>query len=129
VPAVNRQEVVVVQATVRMVMNSGELDRTLRMFQSIAERTRVESGCATCSVYRDIEDKRVIVFEELWRSEEELRRHLASEEYRNVLILMEMSSEPPMVRFDTITQSTGMETIESARAPRRTENSPDNLPV
>jgi quinol monooxygenase YgiN len=111
--------VVVVQATVRMVMDRGALDEALRILQSIVERTRVEPGCVDCSIHRDTEDDRVIVFEQVWTGEQEMRRLLASDEYRTVLLLMEMCTEKPTVRFDTIAGSTGMETIESARGTKK----------
>jgi len=54
--------------------------------------------------------------EEIWRSEEDLKHHLRSEEYRNVLMVMEMALKHPEVRFNTISTSTGIETIEKARS-------------
>jgi len=108
-----------VQAIVRMVMPAEKVDEALQILHSIAERTRVEAGCFDCWVYRDIEDEKVIIFEQVWRSEKEMLRHLGSEEYRNVLLVMEMCSEQPVVRFDTITGSTGVETIEAARSAKK----------
>ena len=105
-----------VQATVRMVMPAQKVDEALQILHSIAERTRVEAGCFDCCVHRDAENERVIVFEQAWRTEDAMLRHLGSEEYRNVLLVMEMCSEQPVVRFDTITGSTGVETIEAARS-------------
>jgi quinol monooxygenase YgiN len=52
----------------------------------------------------------------MWRSEEELERHLRSDDYQKVLLVMEMSLKQPEIRFDTISSSTGFETIEKARS-------------
>jgi hypothetical protein len=41
--------------------------------------------------------------------------HLRSDEYRNLLLILEMALEQPEIRFDTISGSTGIETIEKAR--------------
>jgi quinol monooxygenase YgiN len=108
-----------VQATVKMVMAAGKEDEALRILHSIAQRTRVKVGCAGCYVHRDTEDGRVIVLEEVWKGEKEMLRHLGSEEYRNVLLVMEMSSQEPVIRFDTISSSTGVETIELARSTKK----------
>jgi quinol monooxygenase YgiN len=59
------------------------------------------------------------MFEEMWRSEGDLERHLRSETYRNVLLVMEMALKHPEVRFNTVTTSTGIETIEKARISTR----------
>ena len=53
--------------------------------------------------------------EELWSSEEDILHHLQSEAYRRVLLVVEMAEEPPGIRFDTISCSSGIETIEKAR--------------
>jgi hypothetical protein len=55
------------------------------------------------------------MFEELWRNEEELEQHLRSEEYRKVLLLMEMALQPPEVRFNRVSSWSGIEIIEKAR--------------
>jgi quinol monooxygenase YgiN len=106
----------VVQATVKMVMPADRIDEAVQILHSIAERTRVEAGCFDCCVHRDTGDECVLVFEQTWNTEDAMLRHLASEEYRNVLLVMDMCSEQPMVRFDTITGSTGLETVEAARS-------------
>jgi quinol monooxygenase YgiN len=87
----------------------------LEILSSVAERSRFESGCIACRVYQDVEAEPVIVLEQLWESREDLDRHLRSDEFRKVLLVVEMSLEPPEIRFDEISGSTGVETIEKAR--------------
>jgi hypothetical protein len=58
-------------------------------------------GCTWCS--------------EVWRAEEDLDLHIRSDEYRNLLMVLEMALEQPEIRFDTISSSTGIETIEKIR--------------
>jgi hypothetical protein len=53
--------------------------------------------------------------EQLWSNEEDLERYLRSDEYRQVLLVLEMAMKQPEIRFDTISSSTGIETIEKAR--------------
>jgi quinol monooxygenase YgiN len=117
--AASDREALLVRGTVKMVMIPGKEDEALRILHSIAQRTRVETGCVDCSVHRDTEDERVIIFGQVWKGEKEMLRHLGSEEYRNVLLVMEMCSEEPVIRFDTISRSTGVETIELARSTKK----------
>jgi hypothetical protein len=56
------------------------------------------------------------MIEELWRTQEELERHLRSAEYRNVLLVVEMAHKEPEIRFSAFSHSTGIETIEMARS-------------
>jgi quinol monooxygenase YgiN len=61
------------------------------------------------------EEDNVLLFEQLWSNEAELERHLRSDDYRQVLLVLEMAMKQPEIRFDTILSSTGIETIEKAR--------------
>jgi len=55
------------------------------------------------------------MFEEVWRTKEDLEVHIRSDEYLNLLLVLEMALKQPEIRFDTISSSTGIETIEKAR--------------
>jgi quinol monooxygenase YgiN len=112
-----------IQATLRMDFAPSKIDEARKILGSIVERTRVIAGCISCSVFQDVDNKHLIVFEEKWRSDEDLQRHLRSEEYQKVLLVMEMAIIPPDIRFDTITGSSGVETIEEARSPKGSEAS------
>ena len=105
-----------IHSTVRIVTNRDNQDEAFAILRSMAERTRVESGCIACRVYRDAQEDRSLMFEEIWKNEEDLNRHIRSEDYRNVLLVVEMAVEKPEIRFETVSHVTGMETIEKARA-------------
>ena len=85
------------------------------VFRSIAEKSRKDPGCLSYSAYRDVEDYNVLMFQGVWKSEENLKSHIRSSEYLNLLLVLEMSLEKPEVRFDTISNSAGIETIEQLR--------------
>ena len=104
-----------IHATVKIVTGSDKRDAALAILYSMAERTKAESGCISCNVYRDAQEHRTILLEEIWKSEEDLNRHLRSDEYRNVLLVMELAVKQPEIRFETISGITGIETIEKAR--------------
>jgi hypothetical protein len=57
----------------------------------------------------------VLILEESWATKAELERHLRSQDYRQLLLIMELASVPPEVSFDTVLGSTGFETIQKAR--------------
>ena len=111
-----------VNATIRMTIPAKRRGGVLDILSSAAERSRFEPGCIACRVYQDVEVESGILLEQLWERKEDLERHLRSEAFRKVLLVVEMSLEPPEIRFDEISTSTGMETIEKARDPARIEN-------
>jgi quinol monooxygenase YgiN len=106
-------------ATVRMVMPPEKRPEAVRILTRTAERTRVEPGCIACHLYQDAKEPHEILFEEEWRSEEELTHHLSSDHFRNVLLVMEMASEEPEIEFHSVEHSAGVEVIEKARGCRR----------
>ncbi|NWF57372.1 MAG: antibiotic biosynthesis monooxygenase [Syntrophaceae bacterium] len=104
-----------IQATIRMALPPQKSGEALRIFKAITEQCLDEPGCLSCHIYGDLQEKNVFMLKEVWRSEEDLDLHLRSEEFRNLLLILEMALEPPEIRFDTISSSTGIETIEKAR--------------
>jgi quinol monooxygenase YgiN len=104
-----------IQSTIRMTIPSQKRAEALRILNSVAEQCRDVSGCLSCHFYGDLREKDVLMLTEVWRAEEDLNLHLRSEEYRNLLLVLEMSLRQPEIRFDTISSSAGIETIEKAR--------------
>ena len=103
-------------STIRMAIPAEKHNDALRILRSIAAQSRDDSGCLSCHIYRDIEDSNILMLQGSWETEENLNFHVRSSEYRNLLLVMEMSLEQPGVRFETISDSTGIENIEKIRS-------------
>jgi quinol monooxygenase YgiN len=104
-----------VHATIRMLIPPKRRGEVLDILSSLAERSRFEPGCISCRIYQDVEVEPVVMLDQLWMSEEDLERHMRSEDFRRVLLIVELSLEPPEIRFEEISRSRGVETIEKAR--------------
>ena len=105
-----------VLATIRMMFSPKKFGEALTILKSMAERCRAEPGCLSSRVYRNGQEDNVLMCEQQWSDEADLERYLRSDDYRQVLVVMEMAIKQPEIRFDTIMSSTGIETIEKARA-------------
>ena len=116
-----------VLATIKMLMSQQMRGEALKILRSIVEQCRVQPGCLSSCIYEDLDEENVIMIEEMWRDEEALERHLRSEEYLNLLLVLEMALRQPEIRFDTISSSTGIETIEKAQKPREMKILPSRL--
>jgi len=108
-------------ATIRVMVPARKNYEALRILRSVAKQTKVLPGCLACQVYRSGEEDNCLMLEQLWDTEGNLERHLQSDQYQKVLLVMEMAIKKPEIRFDTISVSTGIETIEKARRPIREE--------
>jgi quinol monooxygenase YgiN len=102
-------------ATLRMAIPLQKRGEALKILKSMVARNKAQPNCVFCRICEDALEDNVLQFEEMWRSEEELERHLRSDQYHKVLLVMEMALKHPEVRFDTVTSSRGIETIEKAR--------------
>jgi quinol monooxygenase YgiN len=109
-------EAVMIHAMVRMVLPAERLSEVMTILSPMAERTREVRGCLDCHLYRDAMEEAVLTFEAAWASEADLEQHLRSDEYRQLLLVMELAKVPPEVRFDRVSHSTGLETIQQARS-------------
>jgi quinol monooxygenase YgiN len=104
-----------VLATVRLMIPPQKRDEALKILKSAAVQCGVTPSCLSCHIYTDVQEDNVLMFEERWRSQEDLERHLRSAEYYKVLLVMEMALKQPEIKFDTISGSSGIETVEKAR--------------
>jgi quinol monooxygenase YgiN len=71
-------------------------------------------GCLSCGIYQDLQNEHIIFYEELWEGSENLYSHIRSDLYRNILAVMDMSSEPPEIKFSTVSSVAGMDLIKEA---------------
>ena len=105
-----------IQATIRMLIPPQKRGEGLKILRSVVELCRDDPGCLGCHIYGDLQEKNVLMLEQVWRSEENLGHHLRSDEYRNLLLVLELALKQPEIKFNTISSSTGIETIEKARS-------------
>jgi quinol monooxygenase YgiN len=108
-----------IQATIRMTMPSQKTGAVLGILRAVLEQCRDDARCLSCHIYGDVQEKNVLMLEEVWNAEEDLDHHIRSDEYRNLLLALELAAKRPEIRFNTISSSTGIETIEKARRQAR----------
>jgi len=104
-----------IHATVRICLPARRRKEARDILASMIEWIKLEEGCISCRLYQDILEKHALMLEEIWVGETNLHRHLRSDEFRNVLLVVEMASEPPEIRFDRISSSTGISTVMEVR--------------
>jgi quinol monooxygenase YgiN len=67
-------------------------------------------------LYQDIEDPNALTLVEEWESRTDLDKHIRSSEYKKVLAAMDLSDQPPEIKFNDILKTDGMELIEEVLA-------------
>jgi quinol monooxygenase YgiN len=51
-----------------------------------------------------------------WQTEEDLQRHIRSDDYRKFLALIDLSSEPPELTFHRVSETFGIEYLSRVRS-------------
>ncbi len=93
-------------------------DEIITMLRSLIEPVSVSTGCLRCRLFLDVVDESMVCWEEEWRTREDLYRHIASTQYRQILAALDLASTKPEVRFEHVSNDLGMELIASVRSDR-----------
>jgi quinol monooxygenase YgiN len=105
-----------VRSSIRMLIPLNKQSAALEILEAAHARIQSNPNCICTHLYRGVDDVRAIMIEERWASDEDLTQHLRSEVYQKILLVIEMSEEPPEIIFDVISKSAGIEKIMEAKA-------------
>ncbi len=106
-------------ATVRMTIPPQRRVQVTKTLKSMVRETGIIPGCLSSRLYHDENEEAVLVCEQVWRNQDDLNQYLRSEDYRRMLLLMELAGEPPEIKFQKISETAGIEVIEEARGSTR----------
>ena len=83
--------------------------------RSVQDLTRPLPGCSGCWLSEEETVDNHICYAEQWDSEEAMHEHIRSGVYRRLLAAMEISKQPPEVKFYYAKEEKGLELIEAVR--------------
>ena len=98
--------------TLKMIVQPEKRRDLLETIRGMLEPARVERGCLNYRLYEDVENRNAFVLMEEWATQEDLERHISKDNQRRLLTLMDLLSEKPELRFNTVLHTAGMELIE-----------------
>jgi quinol monooxygenase YgiN len=84
----------------------------LETMRGMLEPARVERGCLSFRLYEDVENRNALILLEEWATQEDLERHISKDNQRQLLGLMDLLSEQPELRFNTVSYTAGMDLIK-----------------
>ena len=101
-----------IQATLKMIVRPERRSDLLETMRGMLEPARVERGCMSYRLYEDVENRNTFVLLETWATQEDLESHIRTDNQRQLLALMDLLSEQPELRFNTVSHMAGMDLIE-----------------
>lgn len=93
----------------------GDVERAVQLLLSGVGRTEAEPGCRECVVARDAAEAAHLRYSEAWDTEGAFLRHLNSEEFRRVLVAMDLCDEEPQVVVGNLLGRQGIGFLQQLR--------------
>jgi quinol monooxygenase YgiN len=93
----------------------GQVQELGRAFASLVGPIRVQPGCLSCRLFQSWSNPEALQMETRWEGHDDLIRHLKSDLYKQLLLLMELSASPPVLEFLTVHEFRGLDLIQEAR--------------
>ncbi len=88
-------------------------DEVISVLRSLVGPVRSEQGCIATRIQRDTtEQGNEIIWVEEWRSIEDFERHLRADVFRQILAVIEMAAEQPVIEIDDVSSRRGFELVE-----------------
>ncbi len=101
--------------TVRLLPAPGRRADVLEVLRLVQGRLEHQAGCIACHIYHEDDPQSTIVFVEQWTGDEALEAYLRSDIYRRILAAIELSATPPVISFEHVSATEGIEVIERSR--------------
>ena len=88
----------------------------LRTLGSILEPTRVAPGCLSARLFSDLDKRKSLLLVEEWELREQFDRNLDTAKLNAIVAAIELSSEAPVVRVDSVEREQGVDTLALHRS-------------
>jgi len=105
-----------IHASLKVVIPAEKREEALRLVRSLLGPTSAAPGCVNCGFYTDPRNENNLCYVEVWQTEEDLQRHIRSEDYRKFLTLIDLSSEPPDLKFERVSETFGLDYLVRVRS-------------
>jgi quinol monooxygenase YgiN len=83
----------------------------LRTLGSMLGPTRVAPGCLSARLYSDLDKRRALLLVEEWETRELFDFNLDADKLNTLVTAIELCSEAPVVRIDTVERQEGFDAL------------------
>lgn len=103
------------QVFLRLTAPASRTPEILQALGAIRLPAELDRDCVRTQLGTDVQDPDVVVYLEEWLSADGLERRIASPNFRGLLCLLELATEPPTLEFREIARTRGLEYVASVR--------------
>jgi quinol monooxygenase YgiN len=102
-----------VRLTVVFHASARRADEIIEALRFLMVTTRAEPGCLSCGVWKDSES--AVRYLEEWATETDMRERVRGERFTKLLSVIESVEKPPVVQFDFVTTTRGLDYVAEIR--------------
>jgi quinol monooxygenase YgiN len=103
------------ETTVRIVVDPGQRADTLVGLRSFAGRLTLRSGFLGYDLMEDLDEPGAFLLVERWSSILALQRHLQSDDFRELLAVMDLARQPPAFEIRKVEPANGVHLLALIR--------------
>lgn len=94
------EEIDLIKIVAELVVKEENIDKFQKLAEEIVKKSRLEEGNISYSLNQSIQNPKVHTFIEIWKDEEAIETHNASEHFTRILPqLGDMSEEPAKIEL------------------------------
>ena len=94
--------------SIHMRFKMKDVDNAVQLLLSVQGGIRAKRGCHACEVGMEAADTGLVHYREEWESGEAFLKHVQSEEFRRVLIALDMCCEEPRIVVGNLSGRSGI---------------------
>ncbi|MGB8886139.1 MAG: antibiotic biosynthesis monooxygenase [Candidatus Korobacteraceae bacterium] len=103
------------QLSLRITAQPRRAVEAVKALRCITVEAQVERGFLGSRIYQEVGNPEALCLEEDWSSEPELKSHIRSSCFTELLLLMETAPEAPILEVRAVPKTHGLEYIEAVR--------------
>jgi quinol monooxygenase YgiN len=105
----------VYQVNLKIVARPGRAVGLVEALRSITFAAQAEPGFVSSRIYQEVGIPDAICLEQDWSSEPDLKSHIRSSCFTDLLMLMETAVETPMLEVHSVSEVRGLEFVKMVR--------------
>jgi quinol monooxygenase YgiN len=110
------EDVILIVFSLHIVVADEKRTVLQRTLGSMLGPTRVAPGCLDARLYSDIDKRKTLLLVEDWESREQFERNLDTAKLNAIVAAIELSSDAPIVRVDTVEREEGVDALAIHRS-------------
>ena len=100
----------------RLIFPPSKTAEAITIINSVAGPTLADPDCVSFRFYREVANDDSLILWQEWETQEALEQHIRSKDFMKILTVMDLASQKPEVRIQTLSNRKGFELIEELRS-------------